>query len=169
MGIMGIVDSEEAVVRPAVLADAAELAACHIACWREAYAHLLSAAFLSGLDVDVRRRQWEGWLAAPGAGTHWVALVGGSVVGFAGARASRDDPPVREVELWGLYLRAAHHGCGLGQALLDAAVGDQPCSLWVAEDNPRARAFYARNGFVPDGARMVEPAWEGLAEVRLVR
>lgn len=54
----------------------------------------------------------------------------------------------------------------------------KPCSTphsetgqprWTAEDNPRARAFYARNGFTPDGARKVEPSWEDLAEVRLVR
>jgi len=39
----------------------------------------------------------------------------------------------------------------------------------MAQDNPRARAFYARNGFTPDGARKVEPSWEDLTEVRLVR
>jgi GNAT superfamily N-acetyltransferase len=98
-----------------------------------------------------------------------VAEADGAVVGFAQAVPSRDDPPVRPLELASLYLRAALHGSGLGQALLDAAVGDRPASLWVAEVNPRARRFYERNGFVPDGARQVLGAWEGLIEVRLVR
>jgi GNAT superfamily N-acetyltransferase len=98
-----------------------------------------------------------------------VAEVAGEVVGFAQAVPSRDDPPVRPLELTVLYLRAAQHGSGLGQELLDAVVGDQPASLWVAEQNPRARRFYERNGFTSDGAREVLESWEGLVEVRLVR
>ena len=61
------------------------------------------------------------------------------------------------------------HGSGTGQALLDAAVGDRPAFLWTAEDNPRAQAFYRRNGFIADGARKIEPEWENLAEIRMVR
>ncbi len=99
------------------------------------------------------------------------ACLGGRRAGrcFAWTAPSRDEPPVRELELVGLYLLAAHHGTGLGQDLLDAALGERPASLWMAEDNPRAVAFYARSGFTPDGARKVEPSWEDLAEVRLVR
>ena len=93
----------------------------------------------------------------------------GEVVGFAQAVPSRDEPPVRAEELATLYLRADHHGGGLGQALLDAVLADRPASLWVAEANPRARRFYERNGFTPDGAREVVADWEGLVEVRLVR
>lgn len=40
--------------------------------------------------------------------------------------------------------------------------------LWVAELNPRARRFYERNGFHPDGARYVDETLD-LAEVRHVR
>jgi len=98
-----------------------------------------------------------------------VAEVAGTVVGFAQAVPGRDDPPVRPLELAVLYLRAAQHGSGLGQALLDAVIGDRPASLWVAEANPRARRFYERNGFRPDGTRAVVESWEGIAEVRLVR
>ena len=68
-----------------------------------------------------------------------------------------------------LYLLAAHHGSGLGQRLLDAAIGDGPAFLWVAEDNPRARAFYSRNGFRWDGLQRTEPGFEDMAVVRLVR
>ena len=47
---------------------------------------------------------------------------------------------------------ASHYGSGAGQLLLDAAVGSSGAYLWIADDNPRAFAFYTRNGFVPDGA-----------------
>lgn len=43
-----------------------------------------------------------------------------------------------------------------------------PAQLWVAEEKPRARRFYERNGFTPDGARFVDETLD-LAEARLVR
>lgn len=68
-----------------------------------------------------------------------------------------------------INILASHYGMGVGQALLDAAIGDRPASLWVAEDNPRAQAFYRRNGFALDGARDTIERLENMAEVRMVR
>ena len=156
-------------LRPARPGDAAGLGACHVACWREAYAHLLSPAFLAALDVEDHTQRWQRGLNTPGEHVLLVAVAGDQVVGFAMAGPSPDDPPVRHWALRALYLRAAQHGTGVGQALLNAAIGDRPCAVWVAEDNPRARAFYARNGFRPDGARLIDPRMEDLAEIRLLR
>lgn len=117
--------------------------------------------------------------AVDAGGAVCVAVVDDVVVGLAAATDHRqrpgrpgrpaDDPRPTELELTLLYLLADHHGSGLGQLLLDAATGSRACFLWVADDNPRARAFYARNGFHPDGARNVASDWEDLVEVRLVR
>jgi hypothetical protein len=42
--------------------------------------------------------------------------------------------------------------------------------LWVADENPRAFAFYRRNGFAPDGATAVqELAGTPLRILRMVR
>ena len=42
--------------------------------------------------------------------------------------------------------------------------------MWVPATNPRAHAFYRRNGFAPDGHERVEEVLgELLHEVRLVR
>jgi GNAT superfamily N-acetyltransferase len=68
-----------------------------------------------------------------------------------------------------IYQYARAHGTGTGQALLEAAVGDRPAYLWTAEDNPRALAFYTRNGFIPDGTRKIIPDWENMAAIRMVR
>ena len=155
-------------IRLAVPEDAEALAACQVASWREAYAPLLSAQMLAGLDVKEFQARWQRRLA-DSRHSVFVAVSRNEVVGFAWARPSRDIPPVRELELVGLYTRSTHYGNGLGQALFDAAVGDRPCSLWVAQDNARARAFYARNGLTPDKTNKVDLALENLAEVRLVR
>ena len=155
-------------VRGAVPDDAPDLARCHMACWREAYRPLLSGELLDGLDVREFQVRWEQRLADPHSGVV-VGVVDQELVGFASSGPSRDEPPVRELELFALYTRAANHGSGLGQALLEALLGGGPCSLWVARDNVRARAFYRRNGFLPDGGRRVDADLEDLVEVRLVR
>ncbi|MGU3357723.1 N-acetyltransferase family protein [Microbacterium sp. M4A5_1d] len=178
-------------VRRAVPADAAAIARVHVRGWHEAYTGRMPQSILDRLDLDrltrVRRellgheqrldeRESSG-AARPNhterthdLGRTWVAVTGGSIVGFAVSGSSRDDPPVAPVELYAIYVLAAHHGTGAGQALLDAALGDESASLWVLADNARARAFYARNGFRPDGAEKDDTSWgESISEVRLVR
>jgi GNAT superfamily N-acetyltransferase len=100
-----------------------------------------------------------------------AALVDGEIVGFVGSGPARDDDAPRARELYFIYLLDAFHGTGLGQQLFDAAVDEgEGLYLWVAEDNPRAHRFYARNGFALDGASHVEPfLGEELTEVRFVR
>lgn len=82
----------------------------------------------------------------------------------------READVVRPLELEGIYVLAAAHGSGAGQALLDASLGDRPAFLWVAEHNPRAEAFYRRNGFRRDGSVKVEAVGpHTMTAVRMVR
>jgi GNAT superfamily N-acetyltransferase len=156
-------------VRPAAFGDARGIAEVHVRGWRETYAHLVPAESLARLSVDQRELRWREWLADSRTST-WVATDGDRIVGFSWSGPSQDDPPVRELELWAIYLLADWYGTGAGQLLLDAVVGAAPASLWVADDNPRARAFYARNGFQPDGTSKTGPlVGTDVLEVRLVR
>jgi ribosomal protein S18 acetylase RimI-like enzyme len=155
-------------VRQAAPEDAEALARLHLECWRETYSHLLSPGFMARQGVEGRLAMWRHLLAGPHAGRQYVAVDGAALVGFAGSLSPEDG--VREqTELWGIYLLASHQGTGLGQALLDAAIGNEPAGLWVAEENPRAQAFYRRNGFVFTGDRDTIEDWEGLPEVRMAR
>ena len=141
----------ELTVRAAVLEDAAGIARVHLQAWRESYAHLLPAESLAGLQQGPREERWRAIVAAATTET-WVACAGTDIIGWANAGTGRDDDGPRPQELEGIYVLASHYGSGAGQMLLDAAVGDAGAYLWIAEDNPRAFAFYRRNGFVPDGA-----------------
>lgn len=154
-------------VRPAVPDDSDAIVAVRLAGWRAAFAHLLSPEFLADLPADPE--PFRRGIAEARSTVTVVAEVDGEVVGYALAGPPADDDPPRDWQLWHLYQYPRMHGSGSGQALLDAAVGDRPASLWTAEDNPRAIAFYRRNGFTPDGTRKIEVAWEDLAEIRLVR
>ena len=92
-------------------------------------------------------------------------------MGFVGSGPARDRDAPRLRELYFIYLLDAWHGTGIGQQLFDAAVDEgESVYLWVADDNPRAHRFYARNGFALDGATHTEPfLGETLTEVRFVR
>lgn len=156
-------------VRPAQVEDVHGIAEVHVKAWQETYAHLVPSEVLATMSVDQRDRRWIEILSLSDSVT-WVATDGGRIVGFATSGPGRDSDSPRELELPSIYVLASHYGSGAGQRLLDAALGDLPAFLWVADDNPRARAFYARNGFVPDGTTKVGPvAGTPVLEVRLVR
>jgi len=80
-----------------------------------------------------------------------VAESDGAVIGFSGVGGGNHEEHPRPLELGALYVLADYHGSGAGQALLDAAIGDAPAFLFVADRNPRATRFYQRNRFVFDG------------------
>lgn len=159
---------ENSLLRRAEPDDAFELAKLQLRCWRETYSDLLSESFFEQQTVDDRLAMWSELLTGPYADRHWVAEDMGRLVGFAGSV-----PPVPgrspQTQLWGLYLLSAYHGSGLGQKLLDATIGDERATLWVAEDNPRAQAFYRRNGFNPNGMIGILEDWEGITEIQMVR
>jgi ribosomal protein S18 acetylase RimI-like enzyme len=63
---------------------------------------------------------------------------------------------------------ARGHGTGVADALLERAIGERAASLWVADGNGRAMAFYRRHGFADEGGRKLEPA-TGITEIRMSR
>ncbi|WP_299169494.1 GNAT family N-acetyltransferase [uncultured Arthrobacter sp.] len=136
-------------VRRAEAEDALGIAKVHVQAWQEAYAHLAPPEALAALNIERRAQRW-GDIIREGRTAVWVALYGGEIVGWMSVGHGRDDGP-RPTELEGLYVLASHHGTGIGQRLMEAGIGTEPAYLWIAADNPRARAFYERNSFVPDG------------------
>lgn len=158
------------VLRPATRDDAAALAAVHHRSWVETYAHLLPPSHWETDTLERRTVRWRDALEQGVVPT--VAEVDGTVVGLvlAGdAVVVGEHAPVRDRHLFMLYVLASYHGTGVGRALLDAALPPgTPAQLWVAEDNPRARRFYERHGFRPDGARHTDEDL-GIVEVRYVR
>lgn len=61
-------------------------------------------------------------------------------------------------------------GAGIGAvAAPDAGARVEPVSLWVAKQNPRAIAFYLRNGFRFDGAEQQDPGAPAITDARMVR
>jgi GNAT superfamily N-acetyltransferase len=156
-------------LRRAVPADALSMARVHVDAWRETYRGLMSDGVLDdpGL-LDSREKFWNAVLSDSQFEQNRVAVAlhRGTVIGIAMAGPCLDDAAGPQ-QLYVLYVYAAFHGAGVGAALLDAVIAPgAPAVLWVADPNPRAQAFYRKNGFVTDGAVKIE---EDVREVRMVR
>jgi GNAT superfamily N-acetyltransferase len=153
------------------LADVDGIAEVHIQVWREAYASLMPSGYLADLDQEQFARSWRGRLEGQQS-AEVMQLLGLSpdapIVAIGSARPSRDEDAPKAWELFAINVLAAAHGTGLADLMMAELVGDRPSSLWVLDGNKRALAFYARYGFVPDGATTKhEPS--GRVELRLVR
>jgi GNAT superfamily N-acetyltransferase len=162
-------------LRQPLPADAARLGRMHYGSCRDAYASFLPPGFWG----DATEQRWiSGWVKdiqspPPGSAT-WIALRDGEIPGFATAGRARQNPtagnPVRDRELWSIYVRASEYGSGLADRLLQTVLPQHaPAELWVFEANDRGRRFYSRRGFEPDGARHVfGPELGHQAEIRMV-
>lgn len=159
----------EVLVRPAVEADAEELARLHVEVWESAYRGLIPESILEErrASIDARIERWRTNVAAVPGRNHVAehADAPGRLLGFVTVGPNRDDD-LDHPELWALYADAAVWGTGVGHALLTAVLPPGPASLWVLQGNDRAIGFYQRHGFALDG---VERSDEVGTELRMVR
>jgi GNAT superfamily N-acetyltransferase len=156
-------------IRAATSGDALAIESARVHGWRVAYRHVFPAEELDALPIDAKR--WRARLADPPTGwSTFVAETEGEVVGFASTGPSRDEPGIGE--LYAIYVQPDAWGTGAGRALIERAEQQlrleyADATLWVLEDNPRARSFYERAGWQADGARKAEPRFGvRAAEVR---
>jgi ribosomal protein S18 acetylase RimI-like enzyme len=161
-------------IRPATVADVPAIAEVHVHSWQWAYRGLLPDDYLDHLSIERRAGMHMQRLATETEERTWVAAQEGRIVGFAITGPSRDpDASPGTAELAAIYLRHEATGQGIAHALFDHAVHDlwqrgyEQATLWVLETNARARRFYEKAGWVPDGTTKTEE-WPGvlLHEVR---
>ncbi len=115
-------------------------------------------AFLDQLSVDKRVKSWERSLSAPGPRTTLIAEAVNSLAGFCVFGPSRDRDVAFAGELIAINVHPDFWGRGFGGALCERLVSEaslrdwKEVTLWVLQGNGRARRFYERAGFTPDGA-----------------
>jgi len=141
-------------IREACPDDAEAIERVRVRGWQVAYRHIYPPASLDALPVDWSR--WRERLLSPPAGwSLFVAEVEGPVRGFAVCGPSRDEEGTGE--LYALYVDPDAWSLGLGRALLartESRLTEKfaSASLWVMDENPRARSFYEQAGWTLDGA-----------------
>lgn len=156
------------ITRPS-LDDLEEMGRVHVQVWREAYAGLLPADHLAGLDPTVGPARWRDRIAHPSRSVSWwLARDDEGIVGLATAGPARDDDAPVDLELYAINVLRRAHGTGLADDLMAVTIGDRAAYLWVLEGNARAQAFYRRYGFVDEGGRKPQPD-TGVVEIRMSR
>jgi ribosomal protein S18 acetylase RimI-like enzyme len=167
-------------IRCAVPTDAAAIARMHVRSWRATYASILAPAALAGIDVEGRMATWTDRLSTPAPGEHTLLGILHRPVGFVHFAPSpdHDDNPHHTGQVIAIHVDPDIIGRGVGKALLTAclrcfwSMGYRRVTLWVVASNERARRFYERAGWTPDGGtrreRLALPGEPG-EEVTVVR
>ena len=149
-------------IRLATATDADGIARVQERTWQAAYRHVFPVPELDRGGF-IQPQRWRDRIARPPSGwTTFVAEHDGAVTGFASVGPSRDERGIGE--LYAIYVQPEEWSTGTGRALIERAEEQlrssyREATLWVLEDNPRARAFYERAGWSPDGERKSEERW----------
>ena len=142
--------------RDATPADGALLGGLARATFLEAFGHLYGLDDLAAFLAAGSDEAYAAELADPDIEVRF-ATARGIAIGFVKVSSLKLPAPTngrRAAELRQLYVFKPWHGAGLAQELTDWAIGRARArgaeDLWLSvfTDNPRARRFYARHGFV---------------------
>ncbi len=155
--------------------DALALATVYVRSWKGAYPGLIPQPYLDALHPADRVGTWQDTLdASAWPHTGVIALLGpaeqgggeeGPVTGFVSFSPARDDvghlgdPTIDGAvgEILTFYLDPSVFGTGGADLLMRAALVAlraaqfRAAVLWVLGTNARARRFYERHGWRPDG------------------
>lgn len=172
-------------IRPGSAADAPAIARVRRQTWFAAYTGIIDRAII---DRATAPRPPDRPAPDPRPEVRTLVAVGGddpAVVGFASFGPERPvdsavvppaAPPGGDAgDLYAIYVTPALWSSGVGRALMTSvlealsAAGYPRAILWVLADNTRARRFYERAGFGPDGATNVLTGLGGVLEVRYAR
>lgn len=163
------------VVRRVTPRDVAAVTRLQVESWRVAYVDLIPAAYLAAMSAAERERRHLSRVTDPEPrAAYLLAERDGEIIGMTNVGPSRDDDldAATVGEIRAMYALPAAWSTGVGNALMRAALahlrdaGFTAATLWVLEGNQRARAFYERWGFTPDGARHLEDLGDLVPEVR---
>ena len=147
-------------LRTAEESDLLAVGGLHLRSRTSAYAHILSPEALAGGQAQPLGEWWaERWKWERDTHRLTIAEEDGKIAGFTYIGPS-DEPGTGE--LYAIHVDPGHIGTGIGKRLMVHAecqlreIGTTRGVLWVLERNARARRFYERGGWRPDGITRVE-------------
>ena len=145
--------------------DAIAVARVHVRSWQAAYRKLMPDDYLDQLRPEDRAKKYDFGNLDPLTPYTIVAIESGRILGFATTAPTQVSPISDCGELCALYVDPAHWGRGIGVALVSAArsrlfdLGFRNAILWVLAGNVRAKRFYRRDQWTPDGAQRTGEVW----------
>ena len=148
------------IIREATSADALGVATVHVLSWRAAYRGIIPDDYLDNLNIAQRAERFvKDFVEYKGITHYYVAENDGAIIGNLAIGICRDEDKPQTGEVIGIYFLQEYWGFGYGKNLMDFAIeklselGYRNICLWVLEENVRAKRFYEKYGFTPDGAK----------------
>ena len=169
----------DASVRPAVPADANDVARLLLAHWIMSPSAAVTER-IAALDPAEVTASWHEAITAPPSTRHLAltALAGDRIIGFLASSPAADFGGDRDIELLELVVDPAYRRQGHGSRLMAAWAdlsresGATGGVMWITGSDDNARAFLVGAGWGPDGAsRSLDITGDGhevLRQVRLV-
>jgi GNAT superfamily N-acetyltransferase len=152
-------------IRGAAPGDSSDIAKINVLSWKAAAKGHIPAERMAWLNATIGERSPYWAAIANGEDDDHLLLVvekAGEVIGFVHAFPSRDPGASSDTaEISSLFVCPESWGKGVGRALLGAALEELrrreyvSVTLWVLDFNERARRFYERAAFAPDGRSKV--------------
>jgi ribosomal protein S18 acetylase RimI-like enzyme len=142
-------------IRPANASDIPTLSRVHVASWRAAYRHILPDEVLNSLSIEQFEANWRRNFSDTQR-TNLVLEVESCVSGFIAFGNSRDNDATEGTgEIYALYLIPELWSAGYGRVLWAEASQYllsrfSVFTLWVLQNNNRARKFYECMGLKHD-------------------
>lgn len=143
-------------IRYANINDAKILGEIHAKSWQVAYKGIVPEEILANITPERREKYFEKALTE---GWEEDALIykDNDAAGLICIGKCRDEDKSQEYgEVWGIYLSPEYWNDGLGRELMNWGLkelkvrGFKKVTLWVLEENQRARRFYELMGFKHD-------------------
>jgi ribosomal protein S18 acetylase RimI-like enzyme len=140
--------------RAAIVEDAASIATVEVLAQQVAYRHFLPAAHLDMMSVPDRTQVWNGFIQSDDRTQVIVAAHDERVIGWMRI-GKYSNPEIGYI--FDLFVLPDYWGKGVGDGLMVEAHqifkenGHKAALLYVFEANMRARKFYERLGWSPDG------------------
>jgi len=151
-------------LRRATPADAAAVGHIHVESWNVAYRGIMPDHVIARTDLAYRTQFWAERIAD----REWPVFLSeadGQPVAFCQMVSSRDPDadPTLVGHITSIHVLPQLRGRGHGRLLMDHVLrefqrrGFTQVTLWVLEENRKARAFYEKYGFRLDGGTRAYP------------
>jgi len=160
----------------ATLDKADDMGYVHAMSWQKAYDGIVPKEILDNFTPEKRAESFRNKMLQSAGEEYYIAYSDGNPAGIMVLGKCRDNDADKETgELYAIYLLAEYWGRNIGRQLFDFGMsrlkelGFQMVKIWVLEDNRRARRFYEKCGFVPDGAKKEVEVGKPMTVVRYSR
>jgi len=163
-------------IREATVSDAARIAEIDVISSRYAYQDILSEQILyRDLTVENRIPVYRRWISERMFDLYVYEDAGtGLITGMMGIGMCGDEDKKEAFELHFLYIDPEYVRTGIGSEMMrfferkGREKGSPEYVVWVLEENGKARLFYEKHNYLPDGKEKIFKRWNK-KEIRYVK